>query len=299
MLCVKVDNGQPGDADGEENATRVECKQEDNNKKKKSVEEEEEGEEQGPQVETRKKGMLHVMPTDVYRSLLDLMEQYTVRAIAKRLRYSIRYVTSNFNEKKSTLTFDRRIRGFAACKLRIPRESVVLSTHGFSKWMTMLVSNDQYALSQYVRRVATRLVPAEGLRLQSVQDVPYLPGIYEWATWHNNGDDFVPMPVYIGMTTTETGLRGRLEQYLRDGSHLMEKINHLLVQHGMCLLFRFKVIMGNPMAEEQYYLHTYLYKWNTANNAESATEKTMAQTREDNETEDEQEEEADDDDSNK
>jgi len=76
---------------------------------------------------------------------------------------------------------------------------------------------------------------------------------------------FLPkIPVYIGKSND---LRGRIQEYAYDGSHLDDKINdaverrdHTYVRYAKCSTAR------KAEKAEKHYLENYNYKWNSRMN---------------------------------
>lgn len=148
---------------------------------------------------------------------------------------------------------------------RVPRSTISLDRHSFSGWTVLILPVKE---DGYVKRLNTRSSGEnKGFRLADLDGgghVPDLGGVYEMAV--SGGAEVRGLRVvYVGMTEQKDGLRGRLEQYATRGSHLRERINEA-IDKAQSLWVRWKVIMGSPEAEEDYYLRTYDYEWNTMKN---------------------------------
>lgn len=148
------------------------------------------------------------------------------------------------------------------------RERSRLSRKGWSKWIKAMVP--QYTAGRNLKRRGPNQVGfIHSCIRKAFPDLAQLCGIYELAAKRPLLGQHKNRVVYLGSTCKPGTLKGRIQDYCRNGSHKADLINDAL-RRRYELSFRFKQTRGrrkrNAETMENKLLAKYDYAWNKRKN---------------------------------
>lgn len=152
-----------------------------------------------------------------------------------------------------------------------PRETNRLPSKGWSQWKRAMVP-PYYTVSKRLQRRGPNQV---GFVSSSIRKAfPHLGrhcGIYEWGARRPLLGETEIKPLYLGSTCRAKpgALKGRIRDYLRNGSHKQDLMNDALLKgHELWVRVKPTTVNRKLNAErmENKLLAKYNYPWNKRNN---------------------------------